>query len=140
MNTFGRAAVCGSISCYNEKTGNYPLGKRYSQYSTKNILKTKYHISVPVIQPVVNTKQLVVEGFSVRRWIDRWDKAVEANLQLIREGKLKYKETVTEGFENAFDAFVNMLQGGNIGKAVVKIKQLASVSFCTFSRDCILIL
>lgn len=43
------------------------------------------------------------------------------NLEWIKQGKLKYKETVTEGFENMFNAFVDMLQGGNVGKAVVKV-------------------
>lgn len=67
-------------------------------------------------------KQLKIEGFLFSRWIDRWDEAVQTNLKWIREGKLKYKEKVTEGFDKSFDAFVDMLQGGNIGKAIVKIK------------------
>jgi len=46
---------------------------------------------------------------------------IEQNLEWIKEGKLKYKETVTDGFVNIFKAFVDMLQGGNIGKAVVKV-------------------
>lgn len=76
----------------------------------------------PVIQPAVVFKQLKVEGFIFSRWIDRWNEAVQTNLQWIKEGKLKYKEKVTEGFDNSFDGFVDMLQGGNIGKAVIKIK------------------
>lgn len=36
------------------------------------------------------------------------------------QGKLVYRETVTEGFENMVKAFVGMLRGGNVGKAVVK--------------------
>ena len=36
------------------------------------------------------------------------------------QGKLKYKETVTEGFDNIFEAFVGLFTGANTGKAVVK--------------------
>ena len=42
-------------------------------------------------------------------------------LQLM-QGKLKYEEHVTEGFDNMFDAFVGIFTGSgtNIGKPVVK--------------------
>ena len=66
-------------------------------------------------------KQLKMEGFIVRRWTERWGEGILQNKQWIQEGKLKYSETVTEGFENMFQAFVDMLKGGNIGKAVVKV-------------------
>ena len=38
----------------------------------------------------------------------------------ILQGKLKYRETVTEGFDKMFDAFLGLFTGENIGKAVVK--------------------
>lgn len=66
-------------------------------------------------------KELRMEGFIVHRWLDRWNEGIEQNKQWILEGRLKFKETVTEGFENTFDAFINMLQGGNFGKAIVQV-------------------
>ena len=36
------------------------------------------------------------------------------------QGKLKYNEQVTEGFENMFEAFAGLFKGDNLGKAVVK--------------------
>ena len=41
-------------------------------------------------------------------------------LVLFLQGKLKYEETVTNGFENMFDAFLGLFNGENLGKAVVK--------------------
>lgn len=63
-----------------------------------------------------------MEGFVVGRWQDRYMEGVKQNHKWIQQGKLKYKETVTEGFDNMFTAFVEMLQGKNVGKALVKVQ------------------
>lgn len=62
-----------------------------------------------------------MEGFLVYRWLDRWMEGIEQNLKWIRESKLKVKETITEGFENTPKALIDMMNGENIGKAVVKV-------------------
>jgi len=41
--------------------------------------------------------------------------------QWLQEGKLKYKEDVVEGLENAPHAFIGLLQGKNFGKLIVKV-------------------
>lgn len=41
--------------------------------------------------------------------------------QYILEGKVKPIEHITEGLTNAGAAFVEMMKGGNVGKAVVKV-------------------
>lgn len=80
-----------------------------------------FYFSAPILQPALVFKQLKMEGFLVFRWQDRYEEGLAQLQQWVKEGKLKYKETVTNGFENTFEAFVSMLQGNNIGKAVVKI-------------------
>lgn len=62
-----------------------------------------------------------MEGFNVIRWRNEWNKAAEENLKMIQDGRLKYFETVTQGFENTPQAFMNMFRGENFGKAVVKV-------------------
>lgn len=100
MNLFGRIAVCGSISAYNLEYNDYP--------------------KVPILQPIVVTNQLRMEGFIVHRWANRWMEGITEILKWIQEGKIKYHETVTEGFENTPTAFIEMLRGSNTGKAVVR--------------------
>ena len=39
----------------------------------------------------------------------------------LMQGKLKYQEHVTDGFDNMFDAFLGLFKGENTGKAVVKV-------------------
>ena len=40
---------------------------------------------------------------------------------LFPQGKLKYRETVTDGFDRMPEAFISLFKGGNIGKAIVKV-------------------
>ncbi|XP_049873136.1 prostaglandin reductase 1-like [Pectinophora gossypiella] len=99
MNKYGRVAVCGSISSYNDAK----LPK------------------VTILQPAVVLKELKMEGFLVNRWTDRWDEGINANLIWLREGKLKYQEKIYYGFDNMVEALVGILRGENTGKAVVKV-------------------
>ncbi|XP_049869300.1 prostaglandin reductase 1-like [Pectinophora gossypiella] len=101
MNDYGRVAVCGAISAYNEDPTKIPKAS--------------------ILQPALVFRQLKIEGFLVWRWGERWTEGVTQLITWIKEGKLKAREHITEGFDNIFDAFVGMLNGENTGKAVVKI-------------------
>ncbi|XP_060081386.1 prostaglandin reductase 1-like [Ylistrum balloti] len=97
MKLFGRVSICGQISMYNDKEpprGVYPF---------MDIL----------------AKQLKVEGFIVLRWYPRWAEGEKDMAQWIREGKIKYKETIYKGFENMPTAFVGLFDGANTGKAII---------------------
>ena len=41
--------------------------------------------------------------------------------QWLREGRIKYREQLVEGFENIVKAFIGMLRGDNTGKMLVKV-------------------
>lgn len=66
-------------------------------------------------------QQLEMQGFIVTRWQDKWFEGINQNLQWIKDGKLVYKETVTEGFENMTKTLIGILHGENTGKAIVKV-------------------
>ncbi|KAK7872296.1 hypothetical protein R5R35_002753 [Gryllus longicercus] len=100
MNTKGRVCVCGAIAGYNA--------------GFENVL-------VPMVQPYILSKELKVQGFIVWNHASRWLQAIQENMRWINEGKIVSEETITEGFENAPKAFIGMLRGDNIGKAVVQI-------------------
>ncbi|XP_013143827.1 PREDICTED: prostaglandin reductase 1-like isoform X2 [Papilio polytes] len=101
MNTFGRVACCGSISSYNDNPD------KMSKAS--------------IVQPFIAGKQIQLEGFNVSRFADRWHEALPVIVNWIKTGQLKVKEHVTIGFDNVFGAFVGMLAGENVGKAVVRM-------------------
>ncbi|MCH8332919.1 hypothetical protein IIC65_03215 [Candidatus Sumerlaeota bacterium] len=68
-------------------------------------------------------KRAKVEGFLIFDFADRFGEAIKPLAAWVREGKIKYRESVTEGLENAPKAFIGMLKGQNIGKQLVKVSE-----------------
>lgn len=101
MREFGRISVCGSISSHNLALDDLP--------------------KVPILQSIFNSKQLKMEKFIVTRFWNKWFDGIAQLKQWIEEGKIKYRETITNGFENLPQALVDDLQGRNFGKAIVKV-------------------
>lgn len=101
MRDFGRISVCGSISSYNLPFGEFP--------------------TAPILQPIFVVKQLKMEGFLLQQFQNKWSDGLSELKKWTDEGKLKYRETVMNGFENMPQALIAMLQGQIIGKTVVKV-------------------
>jgi NADPH-dependent curcumin reductase CurA len=99
LRVHGRIIACGGISGYNEEKPKPGPSNLFNMI----------------------TKRLTMKGLIVRDWLDRqgeFDKEVGGYL---RTGKLKNKETVVEGIEQAVSAFIGLFAGKNIGKMVVKL-------------------
>jgi hypothetical protein len=62
-----------------------------------------------------------VEGFLIYDYAHRFDEAAARLSQWIAEGKIRWREDVSEGLENAPAAFMGMLRGENRGKALVQV-------------------
>ncbi|CAG8546083.1 10600_t:CDS:10 [Ambispora leptoticha] len=90
----GRIVVCGAISQYNEKT---PSGPKY--YTT------------------LITQRARMEGFIV----PRYPEAVLDLAKWLQEGKIKRREFVIEGLENAPEGLMKLFKGENTGKTLVKL-------------------
>ena len=94
-----RVAVCGQISQYN--------------------------LTEPELAPR-NLGFLIVfrarlEGFLVSDYVHRFDEGLTRLGGLLADGRLTYREDVTEGLEQAPAAFIGMLGGANRGKTLVKL-------------------
>ena len=61
-----------------------------------------------------------MQGFIVYSWFDRWSEGIEYMSNLIKDGKVKVKETIIEGFEKMPEAFIGLFTGQNVGKMIVK--------------------
>jgi NADPH-dependent curcumin reductase CurA len=98
MNAFSRIAVCGLISQYN---ATEPYG-------------------VKTIQSIL-TNRIKMQGFIVSDGMELWAKALPELIGWVAGGRIKYRETIAQGLENAPKAFIGLLKGENFGKQLVKL-------------------
>jgi NADPH-dependent curcumin reductase CurA len=99
MRPEGHIVMCGLISMY-------------------NAVKP---VPGPVRLPYVVMKKLTMRGFIVGDHFDKLGAFITDMGTWIAEGKIKWKETIVEGIENAPDAFIGLFKGENFGKMLVKM-------------------
>jgi len=99
LNVRARISICGQISQYNSAKPE------------------------PGVRPYafLLTKQARAEGFIITQFMDRFAEGIPQMAEWIKEGKIKYRETVIEGFENMPRALIGVLSGDNTGKMIVAI-------------------
>ncbi len=98
LNPFARIALCGQVSQYN---ATEPYGVR----NLRSLL----------------VNRVLLRGFIVSDHMDLWPRATAALSGWVRDGKLRYHETIAHGLENAPRAFIAMLRGDKLGKQVVEL-------------------
>ncbi|MGH3715587.1 MAG: NADP-dependent oxidoreductase [Micromonosporaceae bacterium] len=97
MNPYGRIALCGSISGYNE--------------TAPGIHNLRQAVG----------KRLRLRGFIVFDHYDRFPDLVNEVGGWLRSGDLIADETVVDGLDKAPDAFLGLLRGENTGKMIVRL-------------------
>ena len=103
FNQFARMPVCGTIAFYNAT--NFPEMETY----------------VPALMRAVLTKRLRIQGFIVYDFASDYPDFARDMASWIAEGRVKYREDIVDGIEQAPEAFVGLLKGKNFGKLVVKV-------------------
>ena len=98
MNVFSRIIICGLIAEYN---ATEPYGYR----NLRSIL----------------VNRIRMQGMIVFDWRERYGEGLKVLLTMVEQKKLKYRESVVEGLENAPRGLISLLKGGNFGKQLVKL-------------------
>lgn len=101
LNFNSRVALCGLISAYNATLDDLPPGPRN--------------------MAVLVGRSVRMQGFIVFNYPELCKEWIQVGAGWLKEGKLKYRESVAEGVENAPQAFIDVLKGNNFGKQVVKL-------------------
>jgi NADPH:quinone reductase len=99
LNHGARIIICGQISVYNLDRPN--VGPRP--------------------QPYLLVNSAMMQGFIITDYAARFSEGVKQMAQWLTEGKLKYAESIVEGFENTPSAFIGLFTGENLGKQIVKV-------------------
>ncbi|MGB1147500.1 MAG: NADP-dependent oxidoreductase, partial [Alphaproteobacteria bacterium] len=103
LNPFSRVPVCGVIHHYNAT--EVPMGENWGPRIFRDIL----------------TKRILVKGFIVWDYGEQQSQFVEEIVPLIKQGAIKVREDVSEGLESAPQSLIDVLQGANFGKKVIKV-------------------
>jgi NADPH-dependent curcumin reductase CurA len=101
MNLFGRIALCGAISVYNEKAR--PSGPAH----------------------LTNTigKSLTLRGFTIGHHMKTFPEYIGKAVGWLADGSLRADETVVDGIDNALDAWFGLMSGANTGKMLVHLPE-----------------
>lgn len=102
LNEFARVPVCGLIAQYNAT--EHPGADR-----------------LPVLMRSVLSKSLTLRGFIQREFADQRPAFYDQMAAWIAGGKIRYREDIVMGLENAPTAFIGLLEGRNFGKLVVQV-------------------
>ncbi len=103
LNRFARVPVCGLIAQYNAT--ELPPGPN----------------RIPQLMRAVLTDRLLIRGFIVWDFADQEAEFRDTVAGWLRDGRIKYREDIVDGLENAPRAFQGLLQGRNFGKQVIRV-------------------
>ncbi|MGI9287472.1 MAG: NADP-dependent oxidoreductase [Pseudomonadales bacterium] len=100
MNKYGRVAVCGWISTYND--------------SDPPALRNLWQLVA---------ESITIRGFVVLDYLDRFDEGVAQLAEWVMAGKLKFREEIVDGLDNVLPTFLRLFDGSNSGKLVLRIPE-----------------
>ena len=104
LNRHARIPLCGLISQYNAVPGVEAPDR------------------LPMLMRLALTKSLRIQGFIVSDWYGPLYREFSRQMSdWIADGRIKYREDVVDGLENAPAAFMGLLEGRNFGKLVVRV-------------------
>jgi len=108
LNFQSRIPVCGLIAHYNDT--ELPSGP--------NVL--------PKLMRMVLTQRVTIQGFIVSDFSNKQGAFLRDMSKWIADGKIKYKEDIVEGLDNAVGAFQGLLEGNNFGKLLIQVSEDAT--------------
>jgi len=103
LNNFARVPICGLIAHYNQ-TELPPGPDRMS-----------------LLQGLILQRSLKLQGFIVSNYQGRIPDFIGDMSGWLAQGKIKYREDIVDGLENAPQAFLGLFRGDNFGKLVVQV-------------------
>jgi NADPH-dependent curcumin reductase CurA len=103
LNDFARIPVCGLIAHYNAT--ELPPGPDRLPLLMQNIL----------------IKRLTFRGFIVSDFVSQYPQFLADMTQWLRDGKIKYREDISDGLESAPQELIGLLRGKNFGKKIIRV-------------------
>jgi NADPH-dependent curcumin reductase CurA len=105
LNTFARVPICGTIAHYNDTAP--PSGPD----------------KLPAVWRMILTRRLTVRGLLVTDFAAMHGDFLRDMGRWVGDGRVKYREDIVDGFENAPRALIGLLRGENFGKLLVRVAE-----------------
>ncbi|HBG04469.1 MAG: NADP-dependent oxidoreductase [Geobacteraceae bacterium GWC2_58_44] len=107
LNTSARVPVCGLIAHYNATT--LPEGPD----------------RLPLLMSTLLARRIKMQGFIIYEdYGHRFAEFLENMMPRVKDGKIKYREDIVDGLENAPEAFIGLLGGKNFGKLIIRVAKV----------------
>jgi NADPH-dependent curcumin reductase len=103
LNKGARIPLCGRIAHYNET--ELPAGPN----------------RVPALLGTLLTKRVTLRGFIIHDHFDHEPEFLQTVGQWLRDGRVRYREDIVDGLENAPRSFAGLFRGDNLGKALIRV-------------------
>jgi NADPH-dependent curcumin reductase CurA len=103
LNNFARIPVCGLVAHYNAT--ELPAGPN----------------RVPLVMHDILVKRLLFRGFIVWDFASQFHDFVADMSGWLHDGRVKYREDITDGLENAPRELIGLLKGQNFGKKIIRV-------------------
>jgi NADPH-dependent curcumin reductase len=104
LNTRARVPVCGLVAHYNDSAP--PKGPD----------------RVPLLMRTILNHRVKLQGFIINEdYGDRLGEFLQQMTPWVKEGKIRFREDIVEGLENAPKAFIGLLEGKNFGKLLIRV-------------------
>ena len=126
-----RTACPDGVDVYFDNVGSwisdavYPLLRFQARVAICGMI-AEYNHEKPEVAPRITRHLLVnsarVEGFIVFNFRQRYKEGLTAMAGWVREGKLKYREDIVDGLENAPRALMRLFKSENFGKQLVRLR------------------
>lgn len=110
LNPHARIPVCGLIAHYDSDA------------------KPAEADWAPTLMRSILVKRLTMRGFIIYDHADRFDEFLTTMQAWLSDGRIKYREDIVHGLENAPQAFLGLLEGRNFGKLVVSLEEPPGVA------------
>ncbi|RUU79657.1 NADP-dependent oxidoreductase [Mesorhizobium sp. M7A.F.Ca.MR.362.00.0.0] len=104
LNEFARVPVCGLIAQY-------------------NVIADAGTDRLPTLMQQVLHRSLTIRGFIQREFVNQRPAFYREMAEWIASGRVRYREDIVDGIENAPQAFLGLLEGRNFGKLIVRIAE-----------------
>jgi NADPH-dependent curcumin reductase CurA len=105
LNEFARVPVCGLIAQY-------------------NVIADAGTDRLPTLMQQVLHRSLTIRGFIQREFVVQRPAFYREMADWISSGRVRYREDIVDGIENAPQAFLGLLEGRNFGKLIVRIAEI----------------